>query len=120
QPIFCDLQSYLRDRGFVLHKMIDIAGRGFRPWTLNDNPDIPISQLLWADAVFVRDFTKVDALNDEQLLKSAAILHEAYRSYDLAYFLLSHYDRRRNTNLANSYAQILTSSGQLDTLFMNV
>jgi FkbM family methyltransferase len=37
QPLFGHLQVALADRGFVMHKMIDIVGRGFRPWR---GPDI--------------------------------------------------------------------------------
>ncbi len=56
QPLFGDLQVFLRDHGFVLHKLIDVAGRPFRPIS-PPNPHTPMSQLLWADAIFVRDFT---------------------------------------------------------------
>jgi hypothetical protein len=31
QPLFGDLQCFFRDHGFVLHKLIDVAGRTFRP-----------------------------------------------------------------------------------------
>ena len=53
QPLFGDVQCFLRDQGFMLHKLIDVAGRPFRPFN-PPNPYQPMSQLLWADAIFVR------------------------------------------------------------------
>ena len=62
-----------------------------------------ISQLLWADAVFVRDLRRLDLLSDEQLLKTAMLLQECYGSIDLAYHFLMEYDRRNATHLAVDY-----------------
>ena len=57
QPLFGDIQILLRERGFVLHKFLDIAGRSFRPANgPGGNPFTAMSQVLWADAIFVRDF----------------------------------------------------------------
>ena len=51
---------------------------------LNQNPAQPLNQLLEADLVYVRDFSKPELMNDEQLKQLAVIAHYAYRSYDLA------------------------------------
>ena len=40
------------------------------------DPTQPLSQFLWADAVFVKDFAKLGDYSPEQMLKAAAILHE--------------------------------------------
>ena len=69
QALFCDLQAFLREQGFVFHKFLDMAGRAFRPF-LPPNPHAPLSQLLWADAIFVRDFTELDRWTDTDLLKA--------------------------------------------------
>jgi hypothetical protein len=44
----------------------------------------PISQVMWADAIFVRDFSRIDAYGDDGLVKAATILHTVYQSFDLA------------------------------------
>lgn len=108
QPLFCDIQSFLRDQGFVLHKLIDCAGRPFRPYR-QANPHLPMSQLLWADAVFVRDFTRLDGYDDDGLLKAAAVLDVVYRSVDLVTLLLGEYDRRRGAGLRQRYIDSLPS-----------
>jgi len=106
QPLLGDIQCFLREHGFLLHKLIDVAGRPFRP-LMRDNPVLPISQLLWADAVFVRDFTRLDAYSDDGLLKAASILDVVYGSYDLAALLLREHDKRNGGSLQPRYLEAL-------------
>ena len=102
QPLFGHLQVALSERGFVMHKLIDIVGRAFRPFR---GPDLfkPVSQMLWADAIFVRDFTALDKYGDLDLIKAATILNDVYLSYDLALFFLMRHDERRGTSHAAAY-----------------
>jgi FkbM family methyltransferase len=118
QPLFGDVQCFLRDQGFVLHKLIDVGGRPLRPFA-PPNPYLPVSQLLWADAIFVRDFTRLSSYSDDGLLKAAAILDLAYGSYDLAALLLGEYDRRAQTGLRQRYVDAL-SSRPLSLRFLNI
>lgn len=106
QPLFSDIDRFLRSQGFLLHRMLDVSGRCFRPVTLAD-PTIPVSQWLWADAVFVRDFVRLEHWSDLQLVKGAAILHEVYRSFDLALRLLNEFDRRTGADCGARYAATL-------------
>jgi len=103
QPLFGDMQCFLRDQGFLLHKFVDLGGRPFRP-VRPANPCASISQAMWTDAVFVRDFSQLDAYADEGLIKAAAILHLLYQSYDLVGLLLREFDRRRGSALWSRYA----------------
>jgi hypothetical protein len=102
QPLFGDIQTFLRHHGFVLHKMVDIAGRNFRPLRTDDPADA-MSQFLWADAIFVRDFSKLNLYTPEQLLKAAVILHEVYFSYDLAHLFLYTHDVKMGSAFAEPY-----------------
>jgi FkbM family methyltransferase len=120
QPLFGDIQVFLREHGFLLHKFLDVAGRCFRPLQLGSNPFAAMSQVLWADAVFVRDFTAVDRWTDEQLLKAALLLHEVYHSYDLVHYLLMEYDRRGQRELAPPYLRALVATPQAPPLYMNL
>ena len=64
QPLFGDLQVFLRDQGFQLHKFIDIAGRCFRPFQMGKNPYGAMSQFLsvilpsWT-AFLTRNFSRL-------------------------------------------------------------
>lgn len=119
QPLFGDLQVFLRRHGFMLHKLIDVAGRGFLPLA-PPNQFEPISQLLWADAVFVRDFAALPAYADAQLLKGALILNDMYHSFDLALRLLAEHDRRRSTGYGPLYHQALQSAPALHPQFLTI
>jgi FkbM family methyltransferase len=106
QPLFGDVQCFLRDQGFMLHKLIDISGRPFRPFS-PPNPFLPLSQVLWADAIFVRDFTRFDSYGTDGLLKAVAVLDLVYGSYDLAAVMLGEFDRRSRTDLRQRYLNAL-------------
>jgi len=110
QPLFGEISTFLRHQGFQFHKIIDVGGRSFAPMTLAHNPFLPISQLLWADAVFVRDFAYLPRFTDEELLKASIILDEIYRSYDLAAYFLRELDRRCGSRLGARYAEALGKS----------
>jgi FkbM family methyltransferase len=118
QPLFGDVQCFLREQGFVLHKLIDVAGRALRPFVL-PNPFRPLSQMLWADAIFVRDFTRLDGFSDDGLLKAVAILDLVYCSFDLAGLLLAEYDRRCKTDLLQRYLNTLRPR-MVSAKFLNI
>eukprot|EP00392_Amoebophrya_sp_AT5.2_P001998 g2003.t1 len=50
-PLFADIDRFLRDRGFVFHRISDLTGRGMKPSRLS-------SSTLWANAVYVKDVDK--------------------------------------------------------------
>jgi FkbM family methyltransferase len=109
QPLFADVDAFLRARGFVLHKLPVLAGRTFKPLVLVENPYAAMSQILWCDAVYVRDFMAFDRLAPDQLLKLAAILHENYGSHDLAAVALLAHDRLTGGALQPRYLQRLVA-----------
>ena len=119
QPLFGDIQTFLRTQGFELHKMLDLAGRCYRPIKL-ENPFAALSQVLWADAVFVRSPFVLERYSDDDLLKSAAILNDVYRSYDLVLRLLQERDRRTNTRLALAYNKFLSSGDVPPPLYVTL
>ena len=88
QPLFADVDSFLRGLGFVFHRFVSLHGRPMKPLHLSANPLQPISQQLWADAVYVRDLWELQTHSKDQLLKLALILHEIYHSYDVVLHVL--------------------------------
>jgi FkbM family methyltransferase len=120
QPLFGDVQSYLRKQGFLLHKLIDISGRAFKPLVPAEKPYTPFSQMLWADAIFVRDFSDLSRFTNDELIKSAVILHEAYSSIDLVAFLLAELDRRVGGDARSQYVRELAKCDNLELNILNV
>ncbi len=103
QPLFSDIDLFMRERGFVFHRFFPTVSRVIRPLMVDNSIYAGLSQLLWADAVFVRDFTKLELMTDRQLVSAAAILHECFQSIDLALHLLNEYDRRQGSQMAVNY-----------------
>jgi len=120
QPLFGDIQTFMREQGFVFHKFVDVVGRAIKPFQVQGSDFAPMSQMLWADAIFVRDYTRPNTYSDDQLIKAAAVLYEVYHSFDLVHLLLSIYDQRKNTSLASRYASALGSLAGFPLLYLNV
>jgi FkbM family methyltransferase len=104
QPLFADIDSFLRARGFAFHTMTPF-GRTFKPMLFNNSIYALVNQLIWADAVYVRDFMAFMDVPAQSLLKLAAILHENFQSFDLAALALDAYDKQTGSALQLAYLQ---------------
>jgi protein O-GlcNAc transferase len=107
QPMFADVDAFLRANGFQYHTFAGMSGRAFKPLIANGDANAPFRQILWADAVYVRDWMALEALRDVQLVKYAVIAHELLGSYDLAHLVLTELDRRTSSGIATSYLKRL-------------
>jgi FkbM family methyltransferase len=112
QPLFSDVDQFLRRQGFVLHRFNPLVSRVVGPLAADSDPYEGLNQLLWADAVYVRDFQRLDFLSPEQLLRYAEIMHACYGSYDLALHALADHDRRLGTRYCEPYRSILLRARQ--------
>ncbi|WP_448191818.1 FkbM family methyltransferase [Azospirillum sp. sgz301742] len=112
QPLFGDIDVFLRQHGFVFHRFYPTVSRTIQPLLVDNSIYAGLSQLLWADAIFVKDFSRLDLFTDQQLLRMATIMHECYRSIDLSLHLLNEYDRRSGTVMASNYLAGLQKSVQ--------
>jgi FkbM family methyltransferase len=109
QPLFADIDGFLRARGFAFHTMTPF-GRSFKPLLVNNSIYASLNQLIWADAIYVRDFMGFMDLPPQSLLKLAAILHQNYGSFDLAALALNAYDRQTGSSLQTKYLALLSAS----------
>ena len=119
QPLFGEIQVFMRAQHFMFHKFIEIAGRTFRPTSLPD-ATTALSQGLWADAIFVKDFSHLECYSEKQLLKAAVVLHEVYASFDLVRRLLLEYDCRSGEQRATAYWAALQDSSALQSMYMSL
>lgn len=102
QPLFADIDSMLRSRGFAFHRFVSSEGRPL----LVENLPAPMSttsQLLWADAVYIRPIPRWSSLSSEQILKLAFILDSVCRSSDFCARLLQIHDARERTDFFDRY-----------------
>ncbi|MBL6932399.1 MAG: FkbM family methyltransferase, partial [Rhodospirillales bacterium] len=84
QPLFSEVEMFLRQSGFVFHRFFPLVSRTVQPLLINNDLFKGLSQDFWADAVFIKDFTKLDQLSAQKLQKMALILHDIYGSFDIA------------------------------------
>jgi FkbM family methyltransferase len=112
QPTFADIDHELRTQGFIPHSLPAIKRWAIAPVTFDNDFRRGGNQLLEADIVYVRDFTRPDAMSDEQLRQLAMIAHHVYGSVDLAYRCISTLaDRKRaNSSAADDYLQAIATS----------
>ncbi|HIF10252.1 MAG TPA: hypothetical protein EYQ81_10720 [Sneathiellales bacterium] len=102
QPLFTEVDQALRSRGFSFHTFAGFAGRAFKAMQA-DNINATMSQYIWSEAIYVKDFTALDDLTRDQLLKQSFILHEVYGSFDLVHHCLCAHDRKTGGSLAPRY-----------------
>ncbi|MCE1252380.1 MAG: FkbM family methyltransferase [Anaerolineae bacterium] len=107
QPLFGEIDIFLRKSGFLLHRFGPLITRVLKPLLLNNDIYASFSQLLWTDAVYIKSFPHFDLLTPRQLFKLARIMHDVYQSYDMAMLALSHIDIQTGSNLQNIYLQKL-------------
>jgi FkbM family methyltransferase len=103
QPLYAEVDLFLRQQGFMIHNFVGMEKRFIQPLMNPNDPKAGLNQIMWADAVFVRDFTKIDRLDDGQLLRMALLMHDIYRSFDVVVRLLMEHDRRRGTKYCDAY-----------------
>lgn len=107
QPLFAELDQFLRSRGFLFHRFTSIISRSFPPLIVNRDIYQGISQQLWSDAIYFRPFSEFDQLPVECLLKTGLIAHDLYGSVDLAHLALEAFDRKTGERSAVIYRQFL-------------
>ncbi len=103
QPLFAEVDQELRRHGFMFHKFAGYAGRAFKPVVVNNDPNLPASQWLWSDAIYVKSFMDFDKLPPAKLLKLAVVMHVVYKSFDLVAHALKFYDKQMGTDLKQKY-----------------
>jgi FkbM family methyltransferase len=102
-PMVGEIDSLLRSRGFIVHRFLSSGGRTLAPSAFRSRPPNYMSQTLWADVVYVKDFTDPATQPAQNWVKLAVIMHCLYDARDLAWLALSHADRLSGSDLASDY-----------------
>jgi hypothetical protein len=111
QPMFADVDMCLRQQGMQFHAFNGLAGRTFKPLVVNNNPNAPLRQVLWSDALYVRDWMHLEALSVDKLKKYALLAHDVLNSCDLAHLVLSALDKKTGSTIAETYMHRLLQGG---------
>ena len=111
QPLFADVDTFLRKRGFSFHTMVGVGSRPFRPLIRDANPNRGFAQVIWSNALYFRntaDFPSLARENPDAVLKIAILAHELYGAFDLAAVALQHFGAAQHQGLATAYIRALT------------
>ncbi len=107
QPMFGEVDSYLRSQGFAPHMFVDIKRWSIAPTVFQNNFRIPGNQLLEADVVYIKDPIQMDKFSDQQLKKLFILAHFCFRSVDLCVHLLLALEKRKVIKI-NSHQRYLS------------
>lgn len=94
QPLFADVDSFLRSHGFMFHHFAYLSGRPYKVPKQHSIGRQGSSQVLWGDAIYIRDQRYIDKISTDKLLNMAYIMACFYEANDLAIRLLSEVDNR--------------------------
>lgn len=84
QPTFGEMDMMMRELGFLPHCFAEVKVWPLAPTIVSGQPNKGLRQLLEADLVYVRDFTRARNMTVEQWKHLALIAHHCYGSVDLA------------------------------------
>ena len=102
QPSFGEMDSELRAQGFIPHTFAEVSRRPIGDFEVGDDALRWVNQVVEADIVYVRDFTRPDVMTDEQLKHLALIAHHCYGSVDLASRCVQLLEERRVVEAGSS------------------
>ena len=108
QPMFADVDIFLRAQGFQFHTFASFGGRAFKPLVPNGDKNAAFRQYLWSDAIYVRDWMHLETLSEVKLRNYAILAHDLLNSCDLAHLVLAALDRSTKSSLAAAYVRKLT------------
>jgi FkbM family methyltransferase len=111
QPLFADVDTYLRSRNFLFVKFVGFGSRCVKPLIVKNDTNKGTHEL-WADALYVKNWLHLDTFTPDQLIKLAILAHDLYVLPDLAYHALKNLDARQGSVHASDYLKKLT--GQAD------
>lgn len=99
QPLFADIDSFMRGQGFYL---LDLYNKSHSSYKASLFGDLK-SRLMWADAVYVKEPHQFENADQSKLLKALLIAHTILHDASLSCFLLDIFDQRNNGSFLNAY-----------------
>lgn len=103
QPMLGAVDALLRRQGFVVHRLLNTGAATLEHAAIESPHEPQLNQDIWADYVYVKDFTDAATLSADRWIRLGVLVHELYGSYDLAHLAFAHADRRSGGTLAARY-----------------
>lgn len=103
QPLFSDIEIFLRTHNFMFHTFYNFLKRTFKPLIVNNSPSSGLNQITTADCVFVKHPDEWPGYSEEKLVIFASILDSCYNSIDLSQSILKCCDDIYGTQYWKNY-----------------
>jgi len=103
---FSKILSRLEDLGFSLHMFNNINTRTFKPLIIEKNIYKGLHHLFQLDCVLIKNFSEIEKLKKEDLIKLILILFYSFNSIDLVDFLITLCDKKFNTNFLKEFRNL--------------
>jgi len=103
QPMLGEVDTVLRRSGFIVHRYLQSTRATIEHPSLDGEPGDYLNQELWAEIVYVKDFTYAASLPAALWVKLGVLAHELYQAYDLAHRAFAHADARSGDDIARRY-----------------
>lgn len=95
EPMVGEVDTYLRDQGFMIHKFISPKSACLNnSYLKNLRPRLVGSQLVDGDIVYIKDITALHTFSDDQLKYLTLFSDAVFNSIDLVFFLLDELMKR--------------------------
>lgn len=101
QPLFVDIDQFMRSQGFELIDLVKLGWNNYRalPSTIFK------SRLLWSDCIYMKEVDRLAARDPRLLIRAAYIAHVNYWKYDLAAYLFKSFDELSGTSHLEAYTE---------------
>jgi len=111
QPLFADVDRFLRQQGYLFHTFDGFGMRSFKPLVRDGDANLGFRQYLWSDAVYVRSWMDLSVLSYEKLVHFAIIAHDLLHSFDLTHLILSELETRVEERFTSKYLEKISRQG---------
>jgi len=103
QPLFGDIDARLRSHGLQFLSFAGVSNRQLASWPKVGVKRPPRPQQLWADAIYVPQPERVEALSADAAARLALAAHHMLMAYDLCHAALLRYDELTGSDFAARY-----------------
>lgn len=106
QPLFADVDTYLRSRNFLFTRFVGFGTRCIKPMIMNNDVNNG-TQLIWSDVLYTKNWIDPEVFSNDKLVKLAILAHDLYDMPDMAFYALKALDARKGSEYAREYHAML-------------
>ena len=123
QPLYGEVDKFLREQGFIFHKFIDFRVPQVCPYVKKNYQGLLSeegNQIISADGIWLKNIYDLEKYSNDELIETSYILFNLYKSYDVVCRLLYEYcNRIKNNKYIIQYLDYLNKNN-LEKYILNI